>query len=1150
MGVSAQAQVSAPSLPAAQQLKLDGTDTVYLYNVKAQKFLTDGGDWGTKAVFRNTGIKVAIVPNNNGTYQLRTYGQVAKKSWYNLFVGTFNAEDGGTAWTDGSGKQAYEQSFVIYPATGGNSFEISVDTIADHKASTSLENPAQTRMGWKSDEDLSGTQGSYDEARPVLRPTLNMSDADYASYGVEWQGISPASMETYNYRVSTLMDAINSAVESGVDVSAQIAVYNNENATLAELQAAYTQVNAAVRNAAMASATIDNPVDITQYVTSANCQSLTGWTTEGTFDDNGNVGSGGNGTKWQVHTATYTATDGTEITKFIERWVNQNSDKETNTSVSKAGKLSDSKIYQTLEGLPAGGYEVSVYVNATHQGRQDEGILDNSGVHLFINETSSQVYTMSGVPQKKTTIAVVGEDGKLTFGIETKNTICNWLFMANFEVKYYGNDAKAVLLMDAQSTAQNYESTYSATDCNETYLNALDEAIAAVNALTNSSTEAEIRAAKQTLEDAKDALLANVAAYESLEELYSTVQDFMNTADASVYETEDLSTFLEDGDGETFTSGYDTVADDYTLTTEQLQAYMAKITELYNAAKKSGIKAGRDVTSDLLSDPSFENNGTGWQGKQVVSSTYQNCEAYESTFDMYQELTEIPNGVYTITAQAFQRVAYNDVASALHSEGEEAENITTYLYGNDIARRVSSPYVGAMTEASGGSPADYEYQGMYIPNSMQGFMAATEQGLYKNTVSVLVTDGNLRLGIKCETARQSGYWSIWDNFTLTYEGTDAAAYAKVVDPIIADANALTSQKMSADVLAKLQNAITAAQGTSDKDIIIALNNAVTEARASVAKYLTLKEAIADIEERKANQEAQSAEAEAAYSTALATAQGIYENGTVADDGVAGAIYDLKKAFTAYLMYDAKSATPESPVDVTKVLSNADFATNTASGWTIEKGSSGFQDNLYEMEFYNNVFNVYQEIPGMPAGRYELQVQGFHRQGSTAAMRDSVAAGTLEEGAVIYINDATTPLTSLSEYANASYSGLSDYVEYDATAGTYVPNTMTTALEVFNATTDKVAKLSLYVAEDTDFKVGAKKEKNLSMDWTIFNYFKLLYLGNGATGIESVKGNAAGQLGTQVYNVNGVATGKLQKGLNIVRTTLSDGTVKVSKVIVK
>lgn len=52
-----------------------------------------------------------------------------------------------------------------------------------------------------------------------------------------------------------------------------------------------------------------------------------------------------------------------------------------------------------------------------------------------------------------------------------------------------------------------------------------------------------------------------------------------------------------------------------------------------------------------------------------------------------------------------------------------------------------------------------------------------------------------------------------------------------------------------------------------------------------------------------------------------------------------------------------------------------------------------------------------------------------------------------------------------------------------------------------------------------------------------------------TGVESITGNKAELVSTEIYDINGIRVRGLQKGINIIRKTYSDGTVKSSKLIV-
>lgn len=1163
LSVGAQAQVSEPQLSSPATLKLDGTDTVYIYNVKAQQWLSYGNHWGTQVCVKPiaNAIGFIIKPNDDGTY---TFFNNSNGGWSRKMFMDTASESKSLAFVDYGSQAAWKTKFVIHNGNQTN-FQIQVDTIAsDIKDDATLTALGETRFVYDpriEAEDRTGAATGTGEG--WVSPTMPVDSISLAGAGADWQAYTQEDINKYNLRL-TLMTVINDAAAKGVDVSAQAAIYNNSAATLVQLQSAlYALV--------LRDATVENPVDVTEYVNNAACESLSGWdVAEYKYDSNGNITSGnhGYGTAWQIQGASYTNDDeGVTISKFIERWVNSaasyNEETDEVTSVDGAGHLSDSKISQTIVGLPAGGYEVSACVIATQQGRQGDGILENSGVNLFINDASTEIYTLNGKPEKKTSIAIVGEDGKLTFGLELKNAICNWVCIDNIEVKYYGNDAQALLYINLQTLIDEAQEYYGDAYANETEKAALETAIEEAKLLEKTASKAEFEAAQEKLNAALTALKDNVAAYAELDALRRDVVEFMDQAGED-YDLEALDAYVQDGEGAVVEESLEDIIDGHLLTTEQIATYMAELNKLYEAAQKSGIKAGKDLPAALLADPSFENGGEGWQGKAVVSTAYQNCEKYEGTFDMYQEITGIPSGVYTVKAQAFQRVGYNDNASALFQSGQE--NITTYLYGNDIAKKVVSPYTEGMDAASAGSPADYEYNGTYIANSMQGFQAACEAGLYNNEVSVIVTDGTLRFGIRCAEGpgQGSGWWSIWDNFSVHYDGdlNSPDAIAKVTDQLTAEAAELAGKKMSADSLNALNAAVEALKANPGQETITAFNAAVAAAKTSIAAYEPLGTAIESTQQRYENVDVREAGV-AAFEAAYETAKNAYNNGTAKDSEIESVIYSLKKAFTTYLISeDAPNATVNKPADLSYVLDNYDFSTMDQTGWSGTAGGFQASNGVEAIEFYSKNFDFYQEIPGMPAGRYELTVRGYYRQGNNGPMADSIAAGTLKEYAIAYINEAEAPLKSVSvlamtseQYAEAGITTGSDHATVTINGEELlVPNTMLTAQEVFQnevlgPKTD--ITISYYSGNDVDLKIGAKKETLLSGDWTIIDGFTLKYLGNGSDGIENVNGNKANTtLGTQVYNVNGVATGKLQKGLNIVKTTLSDGTVKVTKVVVK
>ena len=132
------------------------------------------------------------------------------------------------------------------------------------------------------------------------------------------------------------------------------------------------------------------------------------------------------------------------------------------------------------------------------------------------------------------------------------------------------------------------------------------------------------------------------------------------------------------------------------------------------------------------------------------------CEAYQSTFNMYQTLTDIPDGLYELKATAF----YN-------GEGEDLP----VLYA-----------ASGINEASVAFPARTGEEG-----DMLAAAVSFAAGNYlTDGVKVLVTNGTLKIGAKLEN--NTTLWSIWDNFQLSYlrPATEAEIAEGECDNILAE----------------------------------------------------------------------------------------------------------------------------------------------------------------------------------------------------------------------------------------------------------------------------------------------------------------------------------------------------------------------------
>ena len=151
----------------------------------------------------------------------------------------------------------------------------------------------------------------------------------------------------------------------------------------------------------------------------------------------------------------------------------------------------------------------------------------------------------------------------------------------------------------------------------------------------------------------------------------------------------------------------------------------------------------------------------GWQGEP----TYRDgCgEEYNKAFDMYQTLSGMRPGVYTVRCNAFYRTAGND-GGAAYKAGRE--NIQAYLYVNDKKVKLKSLYSEQWPEASQYGSVDNQNG---YPHSMRAAGIRFAEGCYKNELAYTLQEkGSLQFGLKSASGGNNN-WCCFDNFSLLYQ---------------------------------------------------------------------------------------------------------------------------------------------------------------------------------------------------------------------------------------------------------------------------------------------------------------------------------------------------------------------------------------------
>ena len=268
-----------------------------------------------------------------------------------------------------------------------------------------------------------------------------------------------------------------------------------------------------------------------------------------------------------------------------------------------------------------------------------------------------------------------------------------------------------------------------------------------------------------------------------------------------------------------------------------------------------------------------------------------------------------------------------------------------------------------------------------------------------------------------------------------------------------------------------------------------------------------------------------------------------------------------------LMGDASDA---NPVNVTAILSCPDFndeeGNDSQAGWAGTLGAFAQTANTGTpaIEFYqkSNV-DIYQDVEGLPNGIYEIKATAMCRLGSTADDFAAYAANPDASTAYLYgmTNDvvSSVPLKTLASGAVDFDPGIDGQTSYTNADGVtlFVPNTMLSFLSWAEFETHPYQNSVFVKVENGKLRIGVKKPGDYAAnDWMIMDNFRLYYYGENsqidpsgdAEGIDEAQVTKTVKL--EIFTVNGNRLQTLQKGLNIVKQTMSDGTVKVNKILVK
>ena len=512
-----------------------------------------------------------------------------------------------------------------------------------------------------------------------------------------------------------------------------------------------------------------------------------------------------------------------------------------------------------------------------------------------------------------------------------------------------------------------------------------------------------------------------------------------------------------------------------------------------NATEDSPIDA-----TFLILDPYFGRvtNASGvWSGSSFSLNGYasggtQNfcAECYNKTFDVYQEISGVPNGVYGIKCQGFYRIGGRTDATNRRNNGEEVLNAKYYINGSEggLMSIFDGSYAKSYTSNYNENSA-YTVNGeaRYLPNTMSQAANCMRKGDYQNdVVKAIVTDGTIRLGVK-KTVAVGNDWSIFDNFVLTYYGIDLSALVEQYNTLLNTAKSLQTEVMQPSAKSALEAAITTAETNVNTDsqewlenALSTLSTAVSNAQTSNALYTNnILNAVNCV---KAQSQDEGVKSEI---------QNRYDTSTFESAEEVLSVYQTLEIATL-------SANLADGTDFSSVIINPGFEYDQL-GWTGAPAINGTATKCAEK--WNSTFDVYQELAGLPNGRYQMTLQCLYRYGDpapAAAAREASATGVEPLLAKYYINNTEAPLMSIFDndrcLTNNSTYNTSTAVSVNGT-DYYVPNNMDRAAACFAEGDYMNTAIEVTVTNGT-VRLGVAKGIGNQNDWAIWDNVQLTYVG--------------------------------------------------------
>lgn len=1183
-------------------LATDGTGggKYYIYHVATRKFIAAGNASGTQLSVDSIGQEITMAYGEERPPLLVQKPKVPGKGWiFNMLNGPSNGNRFHEIYVTGTGS-----AYVDCGSDGHTLWQIKKQENGYYAIKIVDQDPD---FGTVSGNEMTvnGVWG-VNPGSTVVYPFADKDQGGFEKVETDWAFVTPEAYFVYQAK-KALQAQLEFADENGyTDVANYVALYEKTDATAEELESAADELQQAVTDRLGAGASEEQP-KFTDLLANPSFDA----------DNSGWIEDGGSPTLGHQKNDKYQDPDDESVVmdQFCEKW-------------TKPGGTSAIHLYQKFGNMPSGRYRLSAVTLGYNQSNLND---IPRGLYLFADASKydekfrAEAHTVkfygikNGTPggadvptPRKVVLEFYSRGGDLTLGFMTENTNCNWFGIDNVKLEYMGSEgglaaelARTVKSAEAYLQEQIGANAHFSASGKAKYEEVLAYAKeAAGNAgLTDDDWAAAIRMVNAR----KDSLAVDIATYKKLNDV--VIPALENKLTDSPYSEVGLPSY------EDYLDKLYRAYDDGSMAPAEIDGAEAYAEKLFKQDVADMMESGAtDNVTGLLVNPSFAKSNDGWT--KTGNGDFKN-EGTEMTevwngrdWEVYQDMTGLPEGFYKITMQGFYSPS-SPTASVWHGawglEGDEVNKVKASVFGNEASALLHHiadfPRNDKMTE--GGweqvtGTADDNLNGKWLPTdkaSSQAFFKENAEN-YLNTVSCYVgEDGKLRVGVKLAGVTINESWVTMDNFQVLYLGLDnqegavAALQAKINEARQVGAD---GSLIPLDVQELLQTSVLEAEevikgeisGQLFKETMASLSAAIEQGHTSIELLNKIDRQVTryDQEYNDGVYDSYDQDDVDALLNIVYEVMDFIDGGSFESVGqIEQYIADMNNAYGKIKQsaIDFSVASKDEPLDVTELLENPSFQQEDEEGnvvfnydgWEVEVSNNpdGAAANDSVFEFFNNLqADIHQGLYCMKQGYYRVKVYGFYRYGDLIGAAIAHRDGTEKLLTSLYVQteteDFATPLASLFECVHDGLLSPDDALLPDS----LFPGSDRTYHCVADKRLGARAAMTwgyyevdkpFYVKEGESVVVGVRKDDGLVYDWVCIDDFSLEYLGDGETNRPDdfvdnidevfVGGETATVVASEWYTINGVRVAEpKQRGIYIRRDKMSDGTVKAVKVMVK